>query len=493
MTTTLHSSPAFSDFLEQPSVRAMQVSVVPSSGGTGTSELMASTSVGLSTSQGTSATAGVVFTKCSADMLTAENISSAVMMTTLSASPLQSLQLSIRQLYAPMLLQDPQWASKLDAETRRTLGALDSALESAVQLGERTHSEDDFSNIMTPHDECQHWKMIDAGRMPSATADQRARARTFWDALRPIADQLAAFYEQPPPEMVRLLRELQSTLDGLFQSGYPAARMLHLLRVVGSSIDGYVKKRLADLRVWTEPYRKVSKSLRDMTQLVDGWVADVAQLTGVFWPQMGAWKSGAFTDELLAWLRSRIGEILEMRAVVHQLSLLARATDLRSRGSCAVAGINRCTTALLAPAWRPPPPPSRRPWCPSSHRRAHANALARRAQGHAPSANSRATRSSCGASGLPELAPARETLLGQLEQQLDHLREDWRRAPPRSRRRPQGDGWPRAPSSQEPPEVVEHLAGEAAGEKVFDILAAGDPGRPAGLRASRGRTSCTST
>ena len=50
-----------SDFLEQPSVRAMQVSVVPSSGRTGTSELMASTSVGLSTSRGTSATAGVVF------------------------------------------------------------------------------------------------------------------------------------------------------------------------------------------------------------------------------------------------------------------------------------------------------------------------------------------------------------------------------------------------------------------------------------------------
>ena len=187
---------------------------------------------------------------------------------------LQTLQLNIKQLYAPMLLQDPQWASKLDAETRRTLEALDSALESAVQLGERTHSEDDFSNIMTPHDECQHWKMIDAGRMPSATADQRARARTFWDALRPIADQLAAFYEQPPPEMVRLLRELQSTLDGLFQSGYPAARMLHLLRVVGSSIDGYVKKRLADLRVWTEPYRKVSKSLRDMTQLVDSTEID---------------------------------------------------------------------------------------------------------------------------------------------------------------------------------------------------------------------------
>ena len=57
--------------------------------------------------------------------------------------------------------------------------ALDSALEQAVQLGanrEQGHDEDDFGNILTPHDECQHWKLIDGGMMPAASSDQRARA-----------------------------------------------------------------------------------------------------------------------------------------------------------------------------------------------------------------------------------------------------------------------------------------------------------------------------
>ena len=62
--------------------------------------------------------------------------------------------------------------------------------------------------------------------------------------------------------------------------------MLHFIRTVGTSLDGYVKKKLAEVQMWTDPYRKVAKSLRDMRQLIDTWVADVAQLTGVFWPQV---------------------------------------------------------------------------------------------------------------------------------------------------------------------------------------------------------------
>lgn len=225
MTTQLHGSHAFSEFLEQPSVRTLQVSAVHSAGN-GTSELVASTTVGLSSQAGTSASAGVVFTKRSSEMLTSENMPSAVMMTTLGASPLQALQLNIKQLYAPMLLQDPLWASKLDANTRRTLEALEGALESAIQLGDRQSGEDDATNILTPYDECQHWKMVDAGMMPAATADQRARARQFWDCLRPVADQLASFYELPAAEMAKLLHELNTTLDSLFQAGFKEVRRM---------------------------------------------------------------------------------------------------------------------------------------------------------------------------------------------------------------------------------------------------------------------------
>lgn len=235
------------DFLEQPSVKTLQVSVVQTSNGT--NDLACSNTVGFSRPGGAAATAGVVFTKRSSDVLTADNMASAVVMSTLAASPLQTLQLNIRQLYAPMLLQDPQWAGQLDAKTRATLEALDSALEQAVQLGanrEQGHDEDDFGNILTPHDECQHWKLIDGGMMPAASSDQRSRARQYWDVLLPLAEQLAMFNELPMPSMSKLLSELQGALDSLFQAGYKETRMLHFIRIIGSSLDGYLKRKLGE-------------------------------------------------------------------------------------------------------------------------------------------------------------------------------------------------------------------------------------------------------
>jgi hypothetical protein len=193
MAASLHGSSALANFLEQPHVRTLQVSVVPSKAGAGTYELSASTAVGFSSQNGSRASSGIVFIKRSMEALTNDNMSTVVMMSTLGASPLQSLQLNVRQLYAPMLLQDPTWASKLDADARRSLEALDTALDAAMQLGEKQGAEEDVSTIGTPHDECQHWKMIDAGYMAGATSEQRARARQFWEVLQPYAEPLSNF------------------------------------------------------------------------------------------------------------------------------------------------------------------------------------------------------------------------------------------------------------------------------------------------------------
>ena len=64
MTTSLHNAPAMQEFLEQPSVRTLQVSVVPSANSSGANELDCSTSVGLSARSGT-ATSGVIFSHIS--------------------------------------------------------------------------------------------------------------------------------------------------------------------------------------------------------------------------------------------------------------------------------------------------------------------------------------------------------------------------------------------------------------------------------------------
>ena len=68
----------------------------------------------------------------------------------------------------------------------------------------------------------------------------------------------------------------------------------------------------------------MAKLLRESIAIVDQWAADTAQLTGVYWQ----WKSGAFADEILSWLRSRLSQVLEMRSVVHQLSSILSAAEI---------------------------------------------------------------------------------------------------------------------------------------------------------------------
>ncbi len=266
---SVHASSALDDFLEQSSVRTLQVSAVGGDGG-GPCELVCSTAVGLSRAAvGAADGAAVVFTKRSSEPLTAENIASAVIVNSLGGSPLHALQLQIKQLYSPMLLGDPAWSSQLDARTRSTLEALETALESAVQLGVHLSSDADYSNILTPWDECAHWRSIDGGGMPNADAEARRHAKEFWEILRPISEQLGVFFELPFGEMERLLKELQSALDALFQAGYKEARMAHFLRLIGTSLDGYVKKRLAELNLFTAPFRKAARALRDSCQVTD--------------------------------------------------------------------------------------------------------------------------------------------------------------------------------------------------------------------------------
>lgn len=315
MYSSVHGSTAMQDFLENSEVRTLQVCTSPTP--QGASELLCTTSVGLSSPQGPAGTsATVVFTKRTAEPLTAHNMPSAVVMSSLGDSPLQTLQLNIKELFAPMLLKDPQWKKQLDDRTRQTLEQLNAALTAALQL---SGGEDDFTTILTPDAECQHWRRIDAGEDYTATSEQRNQARQYWDALRQVEQPLSRFSELTLGEMGKALQDVQNTLDALVQAGYKEARMKHFIQIIGSALDGYLKSRLADVDLWRDDYRKVARLLRESISVVDQWAADVAQLTGVFW-QPPQWKSGPYRDEVLGWLRARMSQVLEMRAVVHQLS-----------------------------------------------------------------------------------------------------------------------------------------------------------------------------
>lgn len=199
----LRDSKELDTFLETTSVHVLQVTGAARNGGR--RELAMSHSVSL----GSDADVGVIFTKRSTDLITDGNVEEVVMMQTMHGSPLHSLQLTIQQLYAPLLLQDPHRASTLDAKTQSTLEALEKAVSSAVQSG--GGSADDFSGIMSPHDECEHWR-LSAGGMTgrSLSADEQRRAENVWNALQPVSEKLRTMNRLPVAEMAELIETVRT-------------------------------------------------------------------------------------------------------------------------------------------------------------------------------------------------------------------------------------------------------------------------------------------
>ena len=76
-------------------------------------------------------------------------------------------------------------------------------------------------------------------------------------------------------------------VDGLWQSeatpAYPAARMLHFLRILSGAFGRCVQSRLNSLNVWTSSFSQVSKHIREGHKVCERWNEITLDLTDVQW------------------------------------------------------------------------------------------------------------------------------------------------------------------------------------------------------------------
>ncbi len=103
-----------------------------------------------------------------------EFVCQAVMVSSMSASPVLSLYRAVNQLYNPLLLRDATWSARLDPKLRGLLSELEAALGTSIRAsggGAAGTSLDTFSGVLTPLDEVAVWESV---ARTSAGAD-RAR------------------------------------------------------------------------------------------------------------------------------------------------------------------------------------------------------------------------------------------------------------------------------------------------------------------------------
>ena len=234
---------------------------------------------------------------------------------------------------------------------------------------------------------------------------------------------------------------LQDALDALHRAGYTEERMLHFLRVLGAAFDAYVQAALSKVSLWREPFKKVGKAVRECSHLLEAWEGCTARLTTTFWA--GSWKAGRFSDARLASLQQRLSEVLLLRRVAQQMGALLGEGggngDGKENGAPrgaidgafgAFDGVNALRhSEYSAPEWEAARKAVHAALAPSEREvalRLQSKLSTSGLKGHAllrelMRYKELATRPLV----FQELAPARERLLGELEQQTEALREEF--------------------------------------------------------------------
>ncbi|XP_053095782.1 cytoplasmic dynein 2 heavy chain 1 isoform X3 [Pangasianodon hypophthalmus] len=273
----------------------------------------------------------LVFFKLRPCVITEENISSMVLVSSMLESPISTLYQSIRTVFNPALHQDEKWSQAFDPRLQSLLSELEAGLGSALRhthpknSGKKTLSEDDVLGMVTPCDEFQYWAEVSRSAERSSA---RERAMHFSQLFKPIEKDYSSLDSASLTEALELIEHTRDVLDDVWKQNehtpYSETRMRRLMDVTGFSLARFVQKKLCVLRLWEEPYSSVRESLKTGVAVCEQWVAACEHLSSQVWKRYSPhpWSGEKHRPLGLHDLTHRLQEVLQLRTVQEKLQRL---------------------------------------------------------------------------------------------------------------------------------------------------------------------------
>uniref|UniRef100_A0A8B9KYF0 Cytoplasmic dynein 2 heavy chain 1 n=1 Tax=Astyanax mexicanus TaxID=7994 RepID=A0A8B9KYF0_ASTMX len=273
----------------------------------------------------------LVFFKLHPCVITEENVSRAVLVSTMLESPVHTLYQTLRQVFNPALLQDEKWSQAFDPRLQSLLSELEEGLGSVLRhtlpkdSGKKRLSEDDVVGIVTPSDEFQYWAEL--GQTVEKSS-KRERAAHFSELFKPIVKDYSNLESLSLLDALELAENSRDVLDDVWRQNehtpYPEIRMRRLMDIIGSSLGRFVQKKLCVLHLWEDPYLTVRENLREGVTLCEQWVTACEHLTGQLWKRYSPhlWEGDKLHPHGLKNLIQRLEEVLQIRAVQEKLQHL---------------------------------------------------------------------------------------------------------------------------------------------------------------------------
>ncbi|CAK9088100.1 Cytoplasmic dynein 2 heavy chain 1 (Dynein heavy chain isotype 1B) [Durusdinium trenchii] len=342
------------------------------------------------------------FAKQGVDALDEENIREQLVVTPVQSSPLASLYHSLHSVYAPALLNDPSFASRVSPDVQDLLCQLDNQLQTLVRGGSSEAGADNdgakrgggsdpsdpasVQGIIHPIDEVKFWEDQAATH---GRGQAKRRAEAILKTLEPVKSSLESVATLDLVELRELVDELNGALDDLWkiefsneQDRFPQMRMEHLFRVIGNAIVQRCCATIKDDELWTDAFAKVRRKLEAATQVCEQWISCTKELTGSHWATYLAhpWQATAqknsresqeenegdafgggkhsqvFSDTAVEAFSQRIDEILRLRTTHEELSRLLEPDEVETFGVEENLEVFRHVRALFVnkytqPAW----------------------------------------------------------------------------------------------------------------------------------------------
>uniref|UniRef100_A0A8B9L0C8 Cytoplasmic dynein 2 heavy chain 1 n=1 Tax=Astyanax mexicanus TaxID=7994 RepID=A0A8B9L0C8_ASTMX len=262
----------------------------------------------------------LVFFKLHPCVITEENVSRAVLVSTMLESPVHTLYQTLRQVFNPALLQDEKWSQAFDPRLQSLLSELEEGLGSVLR-----HTLPKDSGIVTPSDEFQYWAEL--GQTVEKSS-KRERAAHFSELFKPIVKDYSNLESLSLLDALELAENSRDVLDDVWRQNehtpYPEIRMRRLMDIIGSSLGRFVQKKLCVLHLWEDPYLTVRENLREGVTLCEQWVTACEHLTGQLWKRYSPhlWEGDKLHPHGLKNLIQRLEEVLQIRAVQEKLQHL---------------------------------------------------------------------------------------------------------------------------------------------------------------------------
>uniref|UniRef100_A0A3B3YWL0 Uncharacterized protein n=1 Tax=Poecilia mexicana TaxID=48701 RepID=A0A3B3YWL0_9TELE len=282
-------------------------------------------------SEGNSKEKVLVFFKLHPTVITEDNLHRSLLVSSMLESPITTLYQAVKQVFAPVLLQDERWRSAFDPKLASLLNELEAGLGSVVrQSGDKPsatkgRTEDDVLGILTPNDEFQFWANLSESAEKNSL---RERASYFTQQFKSIQKEYVGLDSLSMSDVVDLVEQSKDTLDDVWRQTdfqpYPELRMIRLMDIIGGALGRYVQKKLSGLKLFEEPFLLVRENLRTGVSICEQWVVACEHLTGQVWKRHAPhpWKGNKHCPQTLHCLAKRLNEMVTVRMVHEKLLCL---------------------------------------------------------------------------------------------------------------------------------------------------------------------------